>query len=247
MPIIRAKTRVEEYAARARYFPAENMAARNRESTLQVARNIAEFLPATDGAILDVGCGDGALLGMLKGERVGVAPSIEEVEKLRMLWPDVRFEVGLAQSIPLPDKSVSLLICNAVLLVLESEVEVLQALREFARVSSFVFIGEIPTLADSRVPSDSIHSWLWALLKTGGPKSFLAGVRDVAVAATTEKPLLFHPSRGLVFERDHFLSLCSLSRLRLIRDRATPHLASRRDYLLLTSSARVQDSRECST
>jgi hypothetical protein len=73
--------------------------------------------------------------------------------------------------------------------------------------------------------------WLWSLLTRGGPKNFLAGLRDVVKAATSDAPLLFYPERWFYCPREEFISLCAAFGLTLVRDRSSPHIDSRRDYL----------------
>jgi len=236
VPIIRAKNHVEEYAARAKYFPSDAMAGRSSEVTLTAARNIVSYFETLpNDPIVDVGCGDGTLLNLLKGTRIGIAPNPEEVAKLRSALPSVRFEAALAQSLPLPDDSVSTLLCNSVLLTLETEAEARKAIVEFARVcrpGALVFLGEIPTQpVRSHYRRDSVGMWLWSLLTNGGPRNFAAGLREVAKAATGDTPLLFYPDRWLHCERERFIALCADFGLNLVRDRVSPHIASRRDYL----------------
>lgn len=237
MPIIKASNHVDEYAARARYFPPSEMTGRGSQSlTLNVLQSLLAYMGRLpDGTILDVGCGDGTLISLLKGDRIGVSPSTEEVEHLRSLWPGIRFEVARAQSLPLRDASISVLICNSVLLALETEEEVRKALAEFARVcrdNAVVFLGEIPVEpVHSQYRHDSVPIWLWTLLTRSGPKSFLAGVRDVARATFTDTPLLFYPERWFYCPREKFISLAGEYGFCLTRDRITPHISTRRDYL----------------
>jgi SAM-dependent methyltransferase len=237
MPIIKTSNHVEEYAARARYFPPAEMTGRGSQTlTLTVSQNLLGYMGAVpDGTILDVGCGDGTLISLLKGDRIGVSPSTEEIEQLRSLWPNVSFEVALAQTLPLRDASISVLVCNGVLLALETEEEVCKALAEFARVcraNAAVFLGEIPVEpVRSQYRHDSVPIWLWTLLTRSGPKNFLAGVRDVARATFTDTPLLFYPERWFYCPREKFISLAGEYGLCLTRDRVTPHISTRRDYL----------------
>jgi SAM-dependent methyltransferase len=214
------------------------MAARSSELSVAVARNIVSFLdPLPSEPIVDVGCGDGALLHLLKGDRIGISPNPEEIAKLRSLWPDVRFEAALAQSLPLSDGSVSTLLCHCVLLALETEIEGRKAIAEFARVcraGASMLLGEVPIEpVQSEYRHDSVRVWLWSLLTRGGPRHFAAGARDVAKAATGDTPLLFYPERWFHCERERFVALCADFGLRLVRDRTSPHVTSRRDYLLL--------------
>jgi len=213
------------------------MAARSsREASLAVARNIISYVGTVpEGTIVDVGCGDGALLHLLEGDRIGISPSEAEVSKLRTLWPDVRFLVEKAQQLQFQDNCISMLFCNSVLLTLETAEEARLAIAQFSRVcrpGALLFLGEIPTEpVRSEYQHDSVTTWLWSLLTRGGPKNFLAGLRDVVKAATSETPLLFYPERWFYCERDQFISLCEALGLTLIRDRTTPHVNFRRDYL----------------
>jgi SAM-dependent methyltransferase len=240
MSIIRTRNHVEEFAARARYFPAWHMSGRGPEGlTSDVCRNVMSYLgELPEGPVLDVGCGDGSLLRLLRGEgveRIGVAPSGEEVARLRAMLPEVRFELGGAQALPFPDCSIAALISNSVFHTLPSHADAAKAVAEFSwvcRRGALVYLGEMPVEGvKSQYQHDSISAWLWSLLTRSGVRSFLAGLREVAQAAVTSRPLLFYPERWLYFPREPFLALCRDSGLRLVRDRVTPHAASRRDYL----------------
>lgn len=212
------------------------MAGRASEVSLTISRNIVSYLePLKDGTIVDVGCGDGTLLSLLNGDRIGISPSDEEVEQLQKLWTDVRFRVGLAQALLLEDRSVATLLCNSVFLYLETAASARDAVAEFSRVcrpGAQVFLGEVPTEPVRReYRHDSVAIWLWSLLTRGGPKHFLAGLRDVAKASIGDAPLLFYPERWFYCPREEFISLCAAFGLNLVRDRTSPHVDSRRDYL----------------
>jgi ubiquinone/menaquinone biosynthesis C-methylase UbiE len=70
------------------------------------------------GSILDVGCGTGLLLRKAKerwpkARLIGVDPAEGMVKKSRQLIPDATFYVAMAESLPLPDASVDLVLSTA--------------------------------------------------------------------------------------------------------------------------------------
>jgi ubiquinone/menaquinone biosynthesis C-methylase UbiE len=80
-----------------------------------VQRGLLTIVNTNDEAktILDIGCGTGRLLRKArerwpKAELIGVDASEGMVEKARQLTRGVRFYVGMAESLPLPDCSVDL-------------------------------------------------------------------------------------------------------------------------------------------
>jgi ubiquinone/menaquinone biosynthesis C-methylase UbiE len=70
------------------------------------------------GSILDVGCGTGRLLRKAKerwpeARLIGVDPAEGMVKNARQLVPDATFYVAMAESLPLPDASIDLVLSTA--------------------------------------------------------------------------------------------------------------------------------------
>ena len=88
------------------------------------------------GTILDIGCGTGRLLRKgrarwPRAELVGIDPAEGMVRRARELMPDATFHLGMAESIPLPDASVGLVVSTV---SFHHWSDQLQGLREVARV-----------------------------------------------------------------------------------------------------------------
>ena len=153
MPIVRLTNYVEAYRVRALSPDIHRMAGRDDKNALTefVNSRILEGMKFGLGDVLvDIGCGDGCLLRMAAGKvsrRIGVIPTREEKERLETILPDVTFLTALVQKLPLESESVSHIVCNSVLLLLDSESDVTAALQEMARVArrhGKIWIGEIP-------------------------------------------------------------------------------------------------------
>jgi ubiquinone/menaquinone biosynthesis C-methylase UbiE len=84
---------------------------------------------------VDIGCGHGLLLRMAMdsgvGSAIGLNATDEEVRPLRALRLDVR--QGRTDSIPLPDRCASVVVCNSVLLLVPED-KMSKSLREIARI-----------------------------------------------------------------------------------------------------------------
>ena len=243
MSIIRAKSHLEEYRARTRLPDIAELSGRSAQTNRQVAAAIVpELKLSREDVLVDVGCGDGNLLELVANlveSAIGICPTPEEVRRLKQQHPDLDLLEGTAQDLPLADKSVSRLVCNSVILVLESEADVKLALREFARVTrGLVYVGEVPAIPiKTDVRSDSPSVWLKGLWRYGGAKYVLAGCRDLLVAAMGKRDLIFCPDHWLYFEPYHFIQIAESCGLRLISVRTTPHAAERRDYVFYADVA----------
>jgi SAM-dependent methyltransferase len=110
--------RREERGLDARYDPSEpanRFIYESRERALLDILRAVGFLPLT-GTVLDVGCGNGAVLHHLLryGARLedlcGIDLLPERVEHARALLPGARIEAGDARNLPYPDASVDLVL-----------------------------------------------------------------------------------------------------------------------------------------
>jgi ubiquinone/menaquinone biosynthesis C-methylase UbiE len=98
--------------ARYEYWePANLFMHQSRERAVLALLRESELLPLTDRRVLDVGCGDGAVLrdmlryGAVAGDLSGVDLLPERVGRARELTPAVRIEVSDARELPFEDAS----------------------------------------------------------------------------------------------------------------------------------------------
>jgi SAM-dependent methyltransferase len=195
---------------------------------------------------VDIGCGDGLLLRLAMESGVGTAIGLnateDEVRPLRALGLDVR--QGLSHSIPLPDGSASVVVCNSVLLLVP-ENNMANSLREIARISqpnARIWLGEIPRVEEiTTVPRHkSIPEMLWWLLRKRGVRSFLGMCRRLVIGAQ-RGPVLVN-SHAAIFSAppSAFIKMAADAGLRI--ERHFPHQtldqsqqpspsATRHDYL----------------
>ena len=236
MPIIRAKNHVEEYRARALGKDIRLMSGRSdHERTISVAQHILAALPITEKTVLvDVGCGDGTLVSMVRANAIGVAPNEEEISRLRVAHPGREFVCAPAHRLPFPDGFADVLICNGVLLVLETEGEVRKALREFARVTKgHIFLGEVPTgPVKSTYATDSLHEWLLSLWHKNGLRGLFAGVKRIASAAIGSEVLYTCPDRWFYCAPEKLHAIADEGTMKVYRYGPTPDVPGRCDYYL---------------
>lgn len=114
-------------------------------------RQILEGLkPDPNDILVDVGCGDVSLLRMAGDrvrERIGIASTVEEKAALDAAFPNLRFLVGTADTLPFEAGSATKVVCNTFLVLVPLQEVVRASLREMARVArpgTTIWIGEIP-------------------------------------------------------------------------------------------------------
>ena len=100
-----------------------------------------------DDTLVDIGCGDGTLLLLAKKLGVSNATGLHATEEEASIVRNLGLEAqqGLIDSLPLPDESASVVVCNNVLLVVPRE-KIPASLREIYRVAKpevRILIGEI--------------------------------------------------------------------------------------------------------
>jgi ubiquinone/menaquinone biosynthesis C-methylase UbiE len=97
---------------------------------------VREVALTADDDLIDIGCGDGTLLLPAKNAGVhsatGFHATEEEAAIVRKLGVDAR--QGFTDSLPLPDQSASVVVCNNVLLIVPRET-IPASLLEFYRIA----------------------------------------------------------------------------------------------------------------
>lgn len=247
-----ARSHAEAYDLWARVFedPAL-MANRDPETTRHKLARVAAGLPlCADSRVLDVGPGDGALFREIAGRVaacVGVDPSEAAVAKLRRLFanvPNVAFEVGAAESIPLPDASVDVVVVNSVLQMLPDRSAFQRALGEAIRVcraGGLVFVGELPFRAEL---SRGIAFHLARKLREFGARGLARTLYHTHLRPLLRgEPLLLYPARNLHVAEAEMMRLAARLGVRLTcrrhRELARPS-STRNDYWLARAGASAE-------
>ena len=155
--------------------------------------------------LLDIGCGDGTLLRMAQQcgvkSATGLLATEEEVALVRKTGVDVR--QGLSDNLPLADASVSVVVCNNVLLIVPRE-RIPGTLREILRVAkpgARVFIGEIPFVQtkDPTPTFDTTGEMLSYLYHRHGLRTWFGMVRRLTKARITGTPFVMRPGTAVSF------------------------------------------------
>jgi ubiquinone/menaquinone biosynthesis C-methylase UbiE len=129
--------------------------------------------------LVDIGCGDGTLLrsAVQLGVHnpVGLSGTHEEARRLRALGLNVK--QGYTDSLPLPDRCASVVVCNSVLHIVPGD-KIAASLREIARIAEAnarIWIGEIPRFREpaSIRSFGTVPEMLWWLLRKRGLRTFL--------------------------------------------------------------------------
>lgn len=262
MPVAKPQDFVETYRLKAQLPDLHELAGRGtmRESTVFVARRIAEALdPAATDTVVDVGCGDGALLTLLSpkiGRGIGLSASEEEAGRLRAAhsgYANLAFSQSLATAIRLDGASAERVVCNNMLHVLPNAAAVSSAIGELARIAkpgALVFVGELPFLDEQRSlkQGPSLISRIFGELVYHLKDLRRAGIADLArrtgqyMMARLRKDQLFviHPKKTICVTPEQLKGFASDAGLELIFERCHVTLdhagnaaesASRMDYL----------------
>lgn len=198
----------------------------NQARTEFINRTILDVLaPKTDQSVVDIGCGDGCLLRLLKKNghqgALGISPTEEEAKRLQALGFEVR--PGLTDNLPLPADSADLVVCNGVLLIVPRQ-KILASLREIARIAkpgALIFLGEIPQVAElADVPRSSTATELLRyLLKRHGIRTFLGMCRRILWSSIRRVPMVLNRGPNIEFyaNPDDLVRLASDCGMRLER------------------------------
>ena len=212
-----------------------------KEVTRRVHEEIAEAtgLHAGDD-LVDIGCGDGTLLKI--AQRVGVSSAIgllateEEVAVLRRFGLNVK--QALADNLPIPDATASVIVCNNVLLVVPRD-KVPASLREISRIArpgARIFLGEIPR-AEQHDPTPNFSTrreLLSHLYRKHGLRTWFGMARRLAYQQLTGKPAVVNSGTKISFwaAPEEFVSMAEMAGLRLVRHWECWQYPTRSNYLL---------------
>lgn len=190
MPIVRVDNYTDAYRLRAHAADVRELAARPDKNALTefVNRQILELIqPEPDDFLVDVGCGDAALLRMIgtrAGKSIGIVSTVDEQHRLMTDFPELCIKAADAGALPLESACANKIVCNAVLFYLPSEESIAVALREMARIArpaATIFVGEIPQIDEYKhygmYRGSSMFGFLWHLLTRNGVRSFLGMIR----------------------------------------------------------------------
>ena len=193
MPIYYAKNHIDVYRIRAKMPDIHELSGRgnNHNLTMYINKQIVSLMDIHEReTIVDVGCGDGTLLNLIVNSCSvsgwGVVPTNEEKSRLEQLYnkcEDMVFFSGLVQQLPFEDKCIDKVICNGVLILMESENDAKRAIAELSRIAKIdglIWIGELPFTDESACKNygQSVFRWLWHVLINQGIIVFFATVND---------------------------------------------------------------------
>ncbi len=167
MAVITAKDFKEVYRAKARSRDIRELSGRSDKQLTEFVNS--EILTKLDinsrMSVLDVGCGDGSLLSKIPAaKRFGVVPSIQEAVRLKNSYkgkPNLHFCVSESSFLPFKGESFHTTICNGVLLILRSESEAMESIRELGRCTlpkGQIWLGEIATADELRTKRENYGS-----------------------------------------------------------------------------------------
>ena len=223
MPIRRVDNFIDAYREHAAAADLHALSGRGaqRQLTAYVNRQICDRMRfGPHDVVVDVGCGDGSLLASIAGairQGIGIAPTNEEVERLRQAHSshrNLRFETGLAESLPLTDGTATKTVCNGVLMLLRDRPAVRQALGELKRISARgaqVFIGEVPDRDEAATAreayGDSLLRWLLFSFREGGVIAGLRVAKTIAGGVLSHEPLVVQPKHCTFLRPDEMSGL----------------------------------------
>jgi hypothetical protein len=227
MAIIKVNNYVDVYKMRAHSSDPHKLAGRDgREAVTDfVTSQILERLDLQPQDILiDIGCGDGRLLKNSVGvaSRIGTVGSTDECMLLKKSMPDITFKACLATGLHLETASATKIVCNGVLLYMQSTDEVEQALSEIKRIAkpdALIWVGEIPAANEyaeyKMYIGDSVLGLLWFLLRNHGLRTFLGMCRKLIMSLFGQDQVVLN-SAGIYWSSpQNFIALAERHGLRL--------------------------------
>jgi len=175
--------------------------------------------------LVDIGCGDGTLLRLALHDglisAIGFNGTEEEAARVRASGLNVR--QAFSDSLPLPDRCATVIVCNAVLLIVPRD-RIPACLREIARIAepgARVWIGEIPRFREPASVRDfeTVPQMLWWLLRNRGLRSFLGKFRQL-VTGVQRGPVL-KTAQAFWSEPERFIGMAAEAGLKV--ERHFPH------------------------
>lgn len=239
MAIIRTSTHAEHYRLTAADEEITSLSGRgpDREKTDRVAHHIRSRINLQpEHTLVDVGCGDGTLLQFCECRtRIGILPTPEEQQRLQAARPNLVVMTGLVQEhLPLADARADVVVCNGVLLLLANLDEAAKALAELARIvkpHGEVFLGEVPEYRPDAIDHSAPWPWLRSLYRKQGLRGFVAGVKDIVLAALGAQDLMFHPEPAFVAAPDDITAIARNCGLQHEWHARNPFAPERWDFL----------------
>ena len=228
-PVFKVSNYVDAYRLRAKYsrdvheLDGRRGFRRLTEFTnLQICESV--HIDSVD-SLVDIGCGDGCLLAVAKERGVqnaiGLSGSEEEAQRLR----DAGFNVlqAFTNSLPLPDSTATVVVCNSVLLIVPRR-EIPASLTEIARIArpgARIWLGEIPCIPELQsVPRhNSVSAMLRYLLHTHGLRTYLGMCRRLISSLLRGEPFILNSSPVTLFfsEPEEFIQMAADAGLELKR------------------------------
>lgn len=207
MPVIRVDNYFDAYRLRSQAKDIHELAARGNKAALTefVSRRILEMLqPGSGDLVVDIGCGDAALLRMLgrNVKRVGIVSTVEEEHRLESAYPGLSIKTGDMRALPIETGVASRIVCNAALYYLQSENEVRAALCEIkriARANSIILLGEIPEIDEYQhygiYRGHSMLAFFWHVLQRNGIRALLGMIRRWLRASFSQERIVLNSAR----------------------------------------------------
>jgi hypothetical protein len=125
-------------------------------------------------------------------------------------------------------------VCNGVLLHFSGLDEVRQAIAELARITKSgqtVYVGEVPEAPHNGIEHANPVRWLRSLLRHHGVRAFAAGLKDLTVAATTKREIMFHPDPPFFSSPSEIIAIADACGLRELWHQRHPFAMERWDFL----------------
>jgi len=216
-----------------------------QEITRQIHQRIVEAVGLQSGDdLVDIGCGDGTLLGM--AERIGTRSAVgllatdEEVAVLRRSGFNVK--QGFTDQLPICDESASVVVCNNVLLVVPRE-KIPASLREIYRIAkpnARILLGEIPFVQNqaSEPRFETRSETLSYLYRTYGLRTWFGMLRRMVYWTIAGKPPVILDGTGISFYAapEEFIGMADVAGLQLVRYWRHEDPNTRNNYLLRKAS-----------
>jgi ubiquinone/menaquinone biosynthesis C-methylase UbiE len=150
---MKPKSYIESYKNLAQSKDFHELAGRRKQRTdFMNAMIIKKMQFNSDDNVLDIGCGDASLLTAIRtniASGVGTCATEEEAMRLQQEFPgleNIKFIQCRSDSLPCNDRSFNKIVCNGVLLLLDSLPTVEKSLNEIQRVAkagAMIWIGEV--------------------------------------------------------------------------------------------------------